>query len=870
MVDKRYDVYCRADRHFYDLPDNTASLEELEKLIFAMDSTELPTEWQKSSKEDWTVCTPPAPDLPLQGWKIHVSAHMQNADSILESVYNYCLPRGIAFKYLAGRHVLQSRNLKYADRGASGKFITIYPVDEQVLHTTLRELGAELKGQQGPYILSDLRWGDGPLYVRYGGFVERHCLSGSGALVGAIEDDQGVLVPDRRDPVFYVPPWVDLPEFLVPHLEARRNGTTEDIGYTIERAVHFSNAGGLYEAHDRKTGRKVILKEARPFAGITMDSADAVDRLRHEKRILERLRGIDAVPALLDYFEWGGHHFLVQEFIEGDTLSKTFALRYPLHDRETSPTQAAEHTEWALDISRQVEQAVALIHERGIVFGDLHPFNILVSEDGKVSLIDFEVSAEASEGLKPSLVNPAFAAPSDRVGFAHDDYALGCLRLSLFLPLTTLLTRDLNKAIDFAQEIRRMFPVPVGYLEEAIAKVTGVRPEESPALLASGAPATATLPRVESDPAVWAPLRDSIALAIVRSATPERDDRLFPGDIEQFHTGALNLMHGASGVLLALKEAGCAYPPEFDDWLTHRALRPRPQDRLGLYDGMHGVSYALLRLGHEDTARELIGLCLKENWERLGTDLKSGMSGIGLNLLAFGKETRDPEYTRTALRAAELVGERLGPVDSVPAVSGGGSPYAGLMRGSSGPALLFLRLYERTGDTSLLDLAHTALRQDLRRCVTRDNGMMQVNEGWRTVPYLATGSVGIGTVLDLYLRHREDEELALASDAIAEAAASQFFVQPDLFNGRAGVILYLAGKAGTRPTERTAEDLARQLQLLNWHSLSYRDGLAFPGEMLIRLSMDLATGSAGVLMALSAALNQGRPGPGLPFLTAAL
>ena len=48
-----------------------------------------------------------------------------------------------------------------------------------------------------------------------------------------------------------------------------------------------------------------------------------------------------------------------------------------------------------------------------------------------------------------------------------------------------------------------------------------------------------------------------------------------------------------------------------------------------------------------------------------------------------------------------LVVERLGTVDSVPEISGGDHPYAGLINGSAGPALLFLRLYERTGNPAL-------------------------------------------------------------------------------------------------------------------------------------------------------------------------
>lgn len=172
-MDKRYDVYCLADRYFYDLPERKATPEELKRMSFAADSTQLPAGWRKFAKEDWTVCNPPEQQIPLQGWKIHVSARNGNADKILDAVYRYCLPREISFKYLSGRNALQNRNLKYSDRGASGKFITIYPLDESILRATLEELGDELKGEEGPYILSDLRWGEGPLYVRYGGFIDR-------------------------------------------------------------------------------------------------------------------------------------------------------------------------------------------------------------------------------------------------------------------------------------------------------------------------------------------------------------------------------------------------------------------------------------------------------------------------------------------------------------------------------------------------------------------------------------------------------------------------------------------------------------------------------------------------------------------------
>jgi hypothetical protein len=171
---------------------------------------------------------------------------------------------------------------------------------------------------------------------------------------------------------------------------------------------------------------------------------------------------------------------------------------------------------------------------------------------------------------------------------------------------------------------------------------------------------------------------------------------------------------------------------------------------------------------------------------------------------------------------------------------------------------MFIRLYEATGAPALLDLARTALQQDLRRCVVRPDGAMEVNEGWRTMPYLAQGSVGIGMVIDQLPGYRDDERLAAASTAISNAARSPFYAQSGLFAGRAGIIRYLAQR------DPGSEQLHHQIRSLAWHAVPYSDGLAFIGDQLLRLSMDLATGSAGVLLALGAALHD-EP-VDLPFL----
>ncbi|MFF5074796.1 class III lanthionine synthetase LanKC [Micromonospora olivasterospora] len=842
-MDERYDTYCAADRLFYDSLGSAVA-----QPTFAAADRPVPPGWRRESLDDWLIHAPDGGSLPQQGWKIHVSATLTNAERVLDAVWAYCVARGLSFKFLRGPRTLLLRNSKYASRSGSGKFVTIYPRDEAELELTCKELDALLAGEAGPYILSDLRYGAGPVHVRYGGFARRYCLSPDGQVVPAIADADGTLVPDRRDPVFHVPDWVTLPDFLAPHLAARSANSTDEVPYRIEKVIHFSNGGGLYVGRDLRTDAEVVLKEARPHAGLDADGTDAVARLEREAATLRRLADLPQVPAVHDEFTLGEHRFLALEFIEGRPLNKVLVDRYPLIDADATDADRAEYARWARGILDQVEAVLTAIHERGLVYGDLHLFNIMVRPDDRVALVDFEVAAPIEGHRRPGLRNQGFAAPGDRTGPAVDRYALACLRLALFLPLTQLVRLGPDKAAHLAEVVAENFPVAREWLDEAVAEIVGGEPRPAP----DGDPY-----RVDGDwPAVRRRLRD----AIRASATPERADRLFPGDIAQFHTGGLNLAHGAAGVLHALAVSGAGRFPEHEDWLVRHATAPASGTRIGFYDGLHGVAYALEHLGRRQDALDVLDVCLRQPWAELDLSLGGGLAGIALNLTELATRTGEPGLHDAARELTAVVVERLAD-DAGPDVSGGRHPYAGLLRGRTGAALLMLRRYELTGEAALLEHAATALRQDLRRCVVRPGGALEVNEGWRTMPYLGQGSVGIGLVLDQYLRHRADERFAEASAGVRRAARSPFYAQTGLFAGRAGIIAYLATLTD-EPEQR--RELERQVRRLAWHALPYGGGTAFPGEQLLRLSMDLGTGTAGVLLAL-AAVRHDEP-VALPFL----
>ncbi|GGX00644.1 hypothetical protein GCM10010383_33320 [Streptomyces lomondensis] len=496
----------------------------------------------------------------------------------------------------------------------------------------------------------------------------------------------------------------------------------------------------------------------------------------------------------------------------------------------------------------QAERAVAAVHARGLIVGDLHADNMLVRPDGRLVLIDFEGVADVTDRASQRLAAPGFAVPRDLTGADIDRDAMACLRLFLFLPLTNLFPLDAGKARQLAEEAARIFPVPPGFFDDAVRVITG---DGAGVRAASGAPR-----RLEPDHESWVRVRASMTAAILAAATPDRDDRLFPGDVEQFTVpgGGLGLAHGAAGVLYALDTVGAGRHPDHEEWLVRHALHPEPGARLGLYDGLHGVAYALGHLGHREEATKVLDMCLGEQWQQLGLDLHGGLAGIGLNLQHFAAATGDPAFRDAAFSVAGLVADRLGPADEAGS-DDGETPKAGLLHGSTGPALMFLRLYEHTGDPEFLDLAGTALRQDLRRCVTREGGSLEVDEGWRTLPYLGTGSAGIGLVLDDYLAHRQDDAFRAASAAIRTAARGRFYIQSGLFQGMAGMILCLSRPHPPGTAAQRDPVVAAHIRHLSRHALAYRGHLAFPGEQLMRLSTDLSTGSAGVLLALGSALH---------------
>ncbi|WTW98544.1 lanthionine synthetase C family protein [Streptomycetaceae bacterium NBC_01309] len=349
---------------------------------------------------------------------------------------------------------------------------------------------------------------------------------------------------------------------------------------------------------------------------------------------------------------------------------------------------------------------------------------------------------------------------------------------------------------------------------------------------------------------------------------PERDDRLYPGDPQQFRVGGHGLAYGAAGVVYALAATGALIPDPHVEWLLAAVERARPV-RVGLMDGLTGVAFALHRAGRPEALPNLLDRILDASAPQ-GNSLFSGRAGLGLGLLhlAGARGCRpDPVLLERALTLARGIVDDLGrtadAAGSDAAAAGSASvanatnAAAGLLRGWSGPALLLTRLYAATRDPALLDAAERALDRDLARCEVRPGGAVHLSDGVRVQPFLGDGSAGVGLALHALAAYRDTERHAELRTGIAAACRAELVYETGLFHGRAGMLAYRA--AIGEPADQLADGARSLLRYA-----ATRDGaVTFPGRLLLRRSTDLATGAAGVLLALHGALS-GEPAV-LPF-----
>jgi len=196
--------------------------------------------------------------------------------------------------------------------------------------------------------------------------------------------------------------------------------------YTIVSRTGHGGMGAVYETKDtRIVGKRWAVKELSDAAlGTPQEKQDAIAAFRQEARMLALLDHPN-LPAVSDFFSESGKHYLVMEFVDGETLE----------DKLESETGFFDET-LVLGWIDQICEVLTYLHIQNppIVFRDLKPSNVMIDKGGKVKLIDFGIARLFKAGKKTdtqAMGTPGYAAPEQygkgQTDSRSDVYSLGVL-----------------------------------------------------------------------------------------------------------------------------------------------------------------------------------------------------------------------------------------------------------------------------------------------------------------------------------------------------------------------------------------------------------------------------------------------------------
>jgi serine/threonine protein kinase len=234
--------------------------------------------------------------------------------------------------------------------------------------------------------------------------------------------------------------------------------------YRVKRLVGGGGMAWVYQV-ERLSGEETqggsppslwALKELRPQTEDPETQQHARTLFNQEATILSRLDHPN-LPQVIDFFEDQGRAYLVMEFIWGESLEKRIAAA-------NSPLLEREVLQWAAQICTVLEY----LHSRqpAIIFRDLKPSNVMVTNAGMVKLVDFGIARTYKEDKLQDTIalgSENYAAP-EQWGEAQTDarsdiYGLGATLYHLlanlppspaFLPSEPQPVDELNPALSRA------------------------------------------------------------------------------------------------------------------------------------------------------------------------------------------------------------------------------------------------------------------------------------------------------------------------------------------------------------------------------------------------------------------------------------
>jgi len=249
--------------------------------------------------------------------------------------------------------------------------------------------------------------------------------------------------------------------------------------YKIVEKLGEGGMGVVYKAEDAKLERSVALKF---LAAHLLDDDEAKQRFLREAKAAAALDHPN-ICTVYEIAEAEGKIFLAMAFLKGETLEDRIAKGpLPLKD--------------ALDIARQIAEGLQAAHAEGIVHRDIKPANILVSPEGRATIMDFGLArlTEASRLTKAeqTVGTAAYMSPEQMQGAEVDRrtdiWALGCVLYEMVAGARTfqgeypqaLAYEIVNQAPEPLTSIRAGVPMELEFVVgKCLAKDRDDRPESA-------------------------------------------------------------------------------------------------------------------------------------------------------------------------------------------------------------------------------------------------------------------------------------------------------------------------------------------------------------------------------------------------------
>jgi tRNA A-37 threonylcarbamoyl transferase component Bud32 len=252
----------------------------------------------------------------------------------------------------------------------------------------------------------------------------------------------------------------DLPREFVEALSAR---------YEVLGLLGRGAASTVHVARDRKHDRQVALKVLHPDLAAVI----GVQRFLREIQVVSRLHHPHIVP-LLDSGEAAGRLYYTMPVVEGSSLAERLAREGELPISE------------ALEITRQVADALGYAQEKGVVHRDIKPSNIML-QGGHALVTDFGIASVVGDVEEERLTQrglavgtPAYMSPEQFTGEVEVDgrtdvYALASVLYEMLVgepPFTgpsarAIIARRLSESLPSIRVVRNEVP---DHVERAISR----------------------------------------------------------------------------------------------------------------------------------------------------------------------------------------------------------------------------------------------------------------------------------------------------------------------------------------------------------------------------------------------------------------